>query len=69
MALGIVAVTVAALEYHVSTELSAPGRAGTAAHISEMTFGTAAYILAYLAAGIVLLALGVSKIRRARRDS
>lgn len=69
MALGMVAISVAALEYHVSTELTAPGRAGAAAHISEMSFGTAAYILAYLAAGIILLAIGVSRIRRARRGS
>lgn len=69
LALGIVAVSLAALEYHVSLEISAAGRSGAITGIAEMTFGTAAYILAYLAAGGILLALGVWKIRRARRES
>ena len=69
IALGVVAVSLAALEYHVSVELAGPGRAGATAGISEMTFGTAAYIFSYLAAGAILLVLGVWKIRRWRGGS
>lgn len=62
-ALGILSVALAVVEYYVSTEAAGRGASGPL-HVS---FGTGAYVLGYLVAGAVLVALGIGKIYRAAR--
>jgi len=66
-ALGIVAVSLAVLEYHVFVETAGPVAGGGAAGIFDVTFGTGAYILGYLGAGAILLAIGFRTILRSIR--
>ena len=66
-ALGVLAVSLAALEYHVSVETVAAGAAEGAAGLSRLSFGSGAYVVAYLGAGAILVALGVWKIYRSVR--
>ena len=62
-ALGILAVSVAAVELYISGEATGAG----AERPFQMTFGTAAYVLGYLVAGVILLALGARRIYRGAR--
>ena len=64
-ALGILSVMLAVIEYYVSAETAGAGAAGPL----DVTFGTGAYVLGYLVAGAVLVALGVGKIYRATRGA
>lgn len=68
-AFGVLAVAIAALEYYVSVEMIGPRAQGAAAGVFGMTPGTEAYVLCYLAAGAILMALGVWKICRSRRGT
>lgn len=65
VAIGVVALGIAALEYFVLAGITPP-RAGAGAMLG-MSPGTAAYVMGYGGAGIVLIALGIVKIHRARR--
>lgn len=61
-ALGLVALAVAAVEYHVFADTGGGGGG-----LFGMSAGTSAYIVGYGGAGFILFALGMWKIRRALR--
>lgn len=63
LALGFVALAIAAVEYFVNADMAAsPG--GTNQGF-ETSFGTTAYVAGYAVAGITLVAVGIWKIIRA----
>lgn len=70
-ALGLLVSGIAAVEYYVSADIVAPGMgpADGGNRLLGMTFGTSAYIAGYAASGVILFALGVWKIYRARRKA
>lgn len=63
VALGLVALAIAAVEFFVFSDIAAPGPGGNQG--SGFSFGTTAYVAGYAAAGIILIALGIWKIVRA----
>lgn len=65
VALGVTAMGIAAAQYFLFAD-AAPKPDGADALLG-MSPGTAAYVLGYGGAGLVLIALGVAKIHRARR--
>jgi len=66
-ALGLLALAIAAVEYYVFTIVVVPGNAENG--LFGMTAGTTVYVAGYAAAGVILFAVGVSKMRRARRST
>ena len=70
-ALGLLALAVAAIELYVSAGIVEPG-AGSEEGVGGafgLSTGTSAYVAGYTAAGVILVALGVWKMWRARRRS
>lgn len=65
VAIGLVALGIAAVEYLVFADISRS--LGGGSELLGMSPGTAAYVVGYGGAGLVLIALGLVKIRRARR--
>ncbi|TFH50669.1 MAG: hypothetical protein E4H01_01755 [Lysobacterales bacterium] len=63
IALGFVALAIAAVEHLVFARISES--AGGASNIFGLSFGTAAYIAGYAGAGLILIAIGIWKIYRA----
>ena len=66
-ALGILALAIAAVEYYVFAHIAVPGNAENG--LFGMTAGTTAYVTGYAAAGVILFAVGMSKVLRARRGT
>ena len=66
-ALGLLALSIAAVEYYVFAHIAVPGTAANG--LFGMTVGTTAYVTGYAAAGVILFAVGVLKICRARRSA
>ena len=65
MALGLMALAIAAVEYFVFAGIAAPTYGENDMFV--LSFGTMAYVAGYTAAGVILIALGVWKIYCARR--
>lgn len=65
--LGLLVISVAAVEYYVFADVLDSGVGSDRTVLFGMTAGTSAYVLGYALAGVVLLALGAWKIHRARR--
>lgn len=61
--LGLLALAIAAVEYFVFSEITASTGGGNQA--LGFSFGTMAYFAGYVGAGIILIAIGILKIRRA----
>jgi hypothetical protein len=66
MALGGLALGIAAVEYSVFSGIAEPADGGIS--IFGLSFGTAAYLAGYATAGIILIVLGIWKIHSARRN-
>ena len=66
-ALGVLAVSLAALEYHVSVGTTAAGAGDALTGVSRLSFGSGAYVVGYLSAGTILVAIGAWKIYRSMR--
>lgn len=69
LALGLLALAVAAIELYLFAGLVEAGAGmedGTGGPFGLST-GTSAYVAGYAVAGVILITLGVRKIRRARR--
>lgn len=67
MALGMVAVSIAAVEFYVSADVMGLSTADDRIVLFGMTTGTGAYVLGYATAGAILVAIGAWTIHRARR--
>ena len=66
-ALGLLVLAIAATEYYMFADIAVPGDAVNG--LLGMTAGTTAYVAGYTAAGLILFAIGVSKVCRARRST
>lgn len=68
-ALGLLALAIAATEFYVFSDVVEPeaGSGDVGDGPFGMTTGTSAYVAGYAAAGVILFALGMWKIYRARR--
>ena len=64
MALGLLALTIAAVQYFVFADIAGPTDGGN--DIFGLSFGTTAYVASYTAVGVILIAVGLWKIYRAR---
>ena len=65
MTIGVLALGIALVEYVLFGEITKP--VGGDGKLLGMSPGTAAYVIGYGGAGVVLIALGLLKVRRARR--
>ncbi len=65
MALGLLALAIAAVECFVFAGIAAPTDGGNG--LFGLSFGTTAYVAGYTAAGAILIGVGIWKIYRARR--
>lgn len=63
VALGLVALAIAAVELFVFSRIAGPAAGGYQEFGTEL--GTTAYVAGYAAAGIILIAVGIWKIFRA----
>jgi hypothetical protein len=63
--IGVLALAIATVEYLLFADITKS--LGTGEELFGMSRGTAAYVLSYAGAGLVLIALGLLKIHRARR--
>lgn len=63
--MGLIALAIATVEYVLFADVTRS--IGTGEELLGMSRGTAAYVLSYAGAGVVLIALGLVKIHRARR--
>lgn len=62
VALGLLALAIAAVEYFVFADISTPSRDGV---ISQgLSFGTMAYLAGYAGAGVILVAIGIQRLLR-----
>ena len=66
VALGGLALAIAAVEYSVLAGIAEPADGGI--NLFGLSFGTTAYVAGYTAAGVILIALGVWKIYAAGRN-
>ncbi len=66
MALGGLALGIAAVEYSVFSGIAEPADGGIS--MFGLSFGTTAYLAGYATAGIILIVLGIWKIHSARRN-
>ena len=64
MALGLLVLAVAAAEYFVFADIAGPTDGGNG--LFGLSFGTTAYLAGYTGAGVILIAVGIWKIYRAR---
>ena len=64
MALGLAVLVVAAAEYFVFADIAGPADGGN--DLFGLSFGTIAYLAGYTGAGVILIAVGMWKIYRAR---
>jgi hypothetical protein len=64
MALGLLVLAVAAVEYFVFSDIAGSTDGGN--DLFGLSFGTTAYLAGYTAAGVILIAVGIWKIYRAR---
>jgi len=62
LALGLLALAIAAVEYFVFADLSTSPRDGN--YSQALSFGTLAYLAGYAGAGIILIAIGIQKLFR-----
>ena len=62
VALGLIVLAVAAVEYFVFADIAAPADGGNG--LFGLSFGTTAYLAGYTGAGVILIAAGIWKIRR-----
>ena len=65
VALGLVAIGIAVAQFVLFADVPGPREAG--AGLLGMSAGTAAYVVGYAGAGVVLVALGIARVIRARR--
>ena len=63
IALGVMVLAIAAVEYFVFIKISAP--ATVPGSVVGLSFGTTAYLASYVGAGAILITLGIWKIFRA----
>ena len=63
--IGLLAIAIAAVEYVLFADITKS--IGIGEELFGMSRGTAAYVLSYAGAGLILVALGLVKIHRARR--
>jgi hypothetical protein len=62
LALGLLALSIAAVEYFVFADISTQSRDGV---ISQgLSFGTMAYLAGYAGAGVILIAIGIQRLLR-----
>ncbi len=66
MALGGLALGIAAVEYFVFSGIAEPADGGI--NMFGLSFGTTAYLAGYATAGVILIVLGIWKIHSARRN-
>ncbi len=64
MVLGSVALAIAAVDYFVFAAIAEPTDGGS--NLFGLSFGTTAYVAGYMAAGVILIAVGIWKVYRAR---
>ncbi len=67
MALGGLALAIAAVEYFVFAGIADPADSGI--NVFGLSFGTTAYVAGYTTAGVILMVLGIWKIYAARRKA
>ena len=66
MALGGLALGIAAVEYSVFSGIAEPADGGI--NLFGLSFGTTAYLAGYATAGVILIVLGICKIHSARHN-